>query len=154
MADRQRADATLSYSQAKWSDATLTSPITGTVVFKALEKGETVGSGVTVLTIDDLRNIYARVDIDETSIGDVVLGGDATVRTTGTPMKVFKGRVSEIGRYAEFAREKDVKGGRQDIKTFRVKIAVDDPTGFLKPGMTVEVEIPRGSADDRGSQGR
>jgi HlyD family secretion protein len=153
-ADLEQANATLSYSRAKRADTTLTSPISGTVVFKALEEGETVGPGVTVLTIDDLSRIYARVDIEETSIGYVVLGGEATVRTVGKPAKAFKGRVSEIGRYAEFATEKDVKGGRQDIKTFRVKIAVEDPTGFLKPGMTVEVEIPRGLGDDRASQGR
>jgi HlyD family secretion protein len=151
MADLEQANATLSYNQAKLADATITTPISGTVVFKAMERGETVSPGVTILTIDDLENIYARVDIDETLVDEVVLGSDAALSTPGNPGKVFKGRVSEIGRYAEFATEKDVKGGRQDIKTFRVKVAIDDATGFLKPGMTVEVEIPKGSANDRGA---
>lgn len=145
-ADLGQAEATLSYNQAKLADATITSPIAGTVVFKALEKGETVSPGVTVLTIDDLNNLYARVDIDETLVGAIALGSEASLTGEGSPGRVFKGRVSEIGRYAEFATQTDVTGGRQDIKTFRVKIAVDDPTGFLKPGMTVEVEIPKRSA--------
>jgi hypothetical protein len=56
---------------------------------------------------------------------------------------VFKGKVSELGRYAEFATQRDVTRGRQDIKTFRVKINIEDSAGLLKPGMTVEVEIPQ-----------
>jgi hypothetical protein len=56
--------------------------------------------------------------------------------------------VSEIGRYAEFATQRDVTRGRQDIKTFRIKIRVADSHGMLKPGMTVEVKIPRRHKDD------
>jgi hypothetical protein len=52
---------------------------------------------------------------------------------------IFKGTVSEMGRYAEFATQKDVSKGRQDIKTFKIKITVPDSGGFLKPGMTVQV---------------
>jgi HlyD family secretion protein len=72
-----------------------------------------------------------------------VLGNDASVTVESRPGKVFRGRVSEIGRYAEFATQRDVTRGRQDIKTFRVKIKVDDKEGILKPGMTVSVEIPK-----------
>jgi HlyD family secretion protein len=59
------------------------------------------------------------------------------------PGKTFQGKITEIGRYAEFATQRDVIRGRQDIKTFRVKVRVDDPERLLKPGMTVEVEIPK-----------
>ena len=47
---------------------------------------------------------------------------------------------------AEFATQKDMTRGRQDIKTFKVKISVDNSDGILKPGMTVEVEIPQKDA--------
>ncbi|HTN70083.1 MAG TPA: efflux RND transporter periplasmic adaptor subunit [Methylomirabilota bacterium] len=141
-----QAQATLDFNQAKLADTAISSPMAGTVVFKALEQGETVSPGQTVLTIDDLSDRYARVDIDETRVDGIVLGSEVTLTTEGSPGAPFKGRVSEIGRYAEFATQTDVKGGRQDIKTFRVKIAVDDPTGLLKPGMTVEVQIPKRAA--------
>jgi HlyD family secretion protein len=118
-------------------------PVSGTVIFKALEKGETVSPGVTILTIVDMGSLYIRVDIEETLIGSVALDSESFVRAEGIPDKVFKGRVSEIGRYAEFATQRDVTRGRQDIKTFRVKIKVTDTGGLLKPGMTVEVEIPK-----------
>lgn len=138
----REAKAIVSYNRAKFSDTIIKSPISGVVVFKASEKGEMVTPGTTILTIVDLNNLYVRVDIEETLIGNIILDGEAIIRTEGAPPdRVFKGKVSVLGRYAEFATQRDVLRGRQDIKTFRVKIAVDDPTGFLKPGMTVETAI-------------
>lgn len=144
--------AILAYNRARLADTIIKTPLPGTVIFKALRNGEMVSPGTTILTIVDLDHLYVRVDIEETLVGDIRLNGDAFVRTEGAPDKVFHGRISEIGRYAEFATQRDVLRGRQDIKTFRVKIAVDDPTGFLKPGMTVEVEIPERRPNDSRSQ--
>jgi HlyD family secretion protein len=139
----KESEANLSYHLSKLNDTTIITPVSGTVIFKALEKGETVSPGVTILTIVDMGSLYIRVDIEETLIGSVALDSESFVRAEGIPDKVFKGRVSEIGRYAEFATQRDVTRGRQDIKTFRVKIKVTDTGGLLKPGMTVEVEIPK-----------
>jgi HlyD family secretion protein len=139
----KEAEAALAFAGSKLDDTTIKTPVTGTVIFKAMEKGETVSPGVTVLTLVDLNSLYARVDIDEMKIGGIVLDAPATVTLEGMPGKQFKGRISEIGRYAEFATQRDVVRGRQDIKTFRVKVRVEDPEGLLKPGMTVEVEIPK-----------
>jgi HlyD family secretion protein len=140
---RKEADASLNFSKAKLADTVIKTPVTGTVIFKSMETGETVSPGVTIMTIVDLNGLYARVDIDETKIGGVTLNSPAFVSVEGLPGKVFKGRISEIGRYGEFATQRDVVRGREDIKTFRVKIRVEDPEKLLKPGMTVEVEIPK-----------
>lgn len=141
--DLKQSQANLVFNQAKLADMAIATPISGTVVFKALEKGETVSPGVTVLTVVDLARLYVRVDIDETQVEKIAVGGAVTIKSEGTLGKQFKGRVSEIGRYAEFATQKDVTGGRQDIKTFRVKIAFQEPLGLLKPGMTVDVKIAK-----------
>jgi HlyD family secretion protein len=138
----REAAANLAFYRSKLDDTVITSPVTGTVIYKSLETGETVSPGVTIMTVVDLNGIYARVDIDETKIGCVILNSPAFVRVDGMRGRVFRGKISEIGRYAEFATQRDVVRGREDIKTFRVKVRVDDPSGILKPGMTVEVEIP------------
>jgi HlyD family secretion protein len=138
----EEAKANLAFYRSKLADMVITSPVTGTVIYKSLEAGETVSPGVTIMTLVDLKGLYARADIDETKIGRVVLHGPAFVRVDGMPGKVFRGTVTEIGRYAEFATQRDVVRGREDIKTFRVKVQVENPRGLLKPGMTVEVEIP------------
>lgn len=137
--------ANLSFSKARLNDTIISSPITGTLVYKAFEKGEIVSPGTTILTIVDTNNLYARIDVEETSIGLITLDGKAIVRAEGIPDKAFEGIVSEIGRHAEFATQRDVVRGRQDIKTFRVKIKLPEHGGLLKPGMTVLVEIPKKS---------
>jgi len=145
-ADLAQSEAGLSYARAKLAETIIKSPISGTVIFKSLERGEWVSPGMTILTIVELNNLYVRIDREETMIGNISLHGEATITTEEAHGRVFKGRMSEIGRYAGFATQRDVVRGRQDIKTFRVKIALDDPGGFLKPGMTVEVEIPGDTA--------
>jgi HlyD family secretion protein len=137
----KEAEANRAFFRSKLGDTSIVTPVTGTVIFKALETGEMVSPGAAVLTIVDLNSLYARIDIDETKIGRVVLNDKAFVRVEGVPGKTFEGRISEIGRYGEFATQRDVVRGREDIKTFRVKVRVDDPSGMLKPGMTVDVEI-------------
>ena len=143
----KQSQANLAYSQAKLADTVITSPISGTVVFKALEKGETVSPGITVLTVVDLASLYARVDVDESLLDKIALGSEVTISTAGSPGKQLKGKVAEIGQYAGFATQRDVTRGRQDIKTFRVKIALEDPAALLKPGMTVDVEMANKKAE-------
>lgn len=142
-ANYRAAIARLDSARATLADTIVKSPISGTVVYKELEQGETVSPGMTVMTVIDLNNLYIRADIDESRISSVVLYSPAIITTEDTPPKVFKGTVAEIGRYAEFATLRDVGRGRQDIKTFRVKITVENPEKILKPGMTVEVKIQK-----------
>lgn len=137
----REAEANMAVMRSRLSDLSVVSPISGTVVFKAIEKGETVTAGTTTLTVVDLSDLRVRVDMEETKVGRIRINGEALIRT-GAYVGVVKGRISEIGRYAEFATQRDVTRGRQDIRTFRVTIKVDDPEGILKPGMTVEVEMP------------
>lgn len=138
-----QAEADLAYSRSRLSDTVITSPLSGTVVFKAFEKGETVSPNMTILTIVDMNNLFVRTDVEETLIGNVPLHGEADISIEGMPGRIFKGKISEVGRYAGFATQRDVTKGRQDIKTFRVKIALDKADDILKPGMTVTVEIPK-----------
>ena len=138
----KEAEAVLSLEKARLHDTIITSPISGTVVFKSLERGEFVSPGITILTVVDMNNLWVRVDVEETIVGMLTQGSEVFITTEGMPKKVIKGRISEIGRYAEFATQRDVKHGRQDIKTFRVKIKTEDPEKILKPGMTVDVEVP------------
>ena len=87
-ADLKQSEATLNYNLARLDYTTVTSPVSGMVVLKALEKGEIASPGVTVLTIVDMNDLYARADIDETLIDNISPGSDATIRTEGTPGRV------------------------------------------------------------------
>lgn len=132
----KEASANLSVWRAKLAETVIKSPINGTVVYRAAEPGEVVAAGTAVLTIIDENDLWVRTGVEETYIPSIGLGGKASVVVGG---KAYEGTVIEIGRYAEFATQKDVLRGRQDIRTFRVKVTVNDPQKNLKPGMTAEV---------------
>ncbi len=137
----EEAKARLQLTQTLLKDSVISSPVNGVITYKAFETGENAMPGKTIYTIHDMQRIWARVDIEETDIGRIRLNGKATVSSNALPDKIFDGEVTEIGREAGFATQRDVSRGRQDIKTFRVRVGVMKPDGFLKPGMTVSVKL-------------
>jgi HlyD family secretion protein len=120
-------------------DATLLSPLTGTILAKHAEPGELINPGTPIVTIGDLRNIWIRVFIPETSLGRIKLGQTAKVVSDTFPNKSYKGVVSFIASEAEFT-PKNVQTEKERVKlVFRVKVSVDNPNQELKPGMPVDV---------------
>ncbi len=140
------AKANVDYYRDRLKDTAIRSPINGIVVSKALEVGEWVTPGTPILTVDDLSTIWARVDVQETDLGSIYLGKPAEIALTTTPPIVTTGSVMAIGQEGQFATETDVRRGRQDIRTFYVKVRVLQDTGAFKPGMTAEVSFERRNA--------
>lgn len=132
----KQAEACLEVAKANLDDTIVYSALSGIVTMRAFEPGETVSAGSTVLTIVDLSDIWVRVDAEETVISKIRLGDVVGIRVDSLAGEEFKGRVTEINSEGEFATQRDVKRGRQDIKTFRVKVRIDEPKGMLKQGMT------------------
>jgi RND family efflux transporter MFP subunit len=142
-ADVTSGEANVQYYKDLLKDTEIRSPIDGVVVNKALEVGEWVTPGTPILTVDDLSTIWARVDVQETDLAPIRVGEPATVTIPGFRPGYFSGSVMSIGQEGEFATEHDVRRGRQDIRTFYVKVRVLQSEGLLKPGMTAEVEFAR-----------
>ncbi len=138
----KEAEAALSLQNARFDDTVIKTPVSGTVVLRAMEPGEYISPGVTVLTIVDMENLWVRIDVEESLIGKIRLDSEARITIEGMPGKEIRGKISRIGRYAEFATQKDVRHGVQDLKSFHVEIRIEDSGKILKPGMTVNVEIP------------
>ena len=159
IAAKDRDDAQTAYDQAvaavasnqanvdffkdQLKDTAIVAPVDGVVVNKALEVGEWVTPGTPIITVDDLTTIWARVDVQETDLGSIYVGKAAQVVLPTDPPVTFSGRVMAIGQEGNFATERDVRRGRQDIRTFYVKVQVLQAGGELKPGMTAEVAFAR-----------
>jgi HlyD family secretion protein len=135
----QAARATLNYYRDQLADTRVRSPISGVVVSKNLQTGEWVNAGTPILTVDDLSTIWARVDLEETQLGFIQVGSPAQVMLTTQPPIVIRGQVMAVGQEGQFATETDVRRGRQDIRTFYVKVRLLQAEGDAKPGMTAEV---------------
>jgi len=139
------AQAQVSYYQDQLADTEIRAPIDGVVVDKALEVGEWVTPGTPIVTVDDLSTIWARVDVQETDLAALYVGKPALVSLPGNPPTVLQGQIMSIGQEGQFATERDVRRGRQDIRTFYVKVRILQNTGEAKPGMTAEVSFAIGT---------
>lgn len=140
----RQAEAAIELYKARYADTTIMSPISGVIAKRYLEPGEMATPGLPILTIVDLGRVWARMDLEENKLFNVKLNDKAVIRLPILHGREYQGRVIEIGPEGEFATQRDVKRGRQDIKTFRVKVEVINNDGYIRPGMTVEVYFMEG----------
>ena len=83
------------------SSATLTAPISGTVLGLNIKAGERIGAmqlpGSELMRIADMNNIEVRVDVNENNIIKVSVGDSADVEVDAYNKRKFKGIVTSIG---------------------------------------------------------
>jgi hypothetical protein len=81
--------------------------------------------------------MWARVDLEESQLGFTQVGSPAQVILSSQPLTVMRGQVMAVGQEGQFATETDVRHGRQDIRTFYVKVRLLQASDLAKPGMMV-----------------
>ncbi len=140
------AEAALEVARVQLAEAEVLCPFDGLVVQRNLEPGEWAAPGTPVVTVEDLGRLWVRLDVEESKLGSVRIGQDADVRVMSEPKRTYRARVTEIGAEGDFAVNRDVKRGRPDLRTFLVRVAIDEPAVSLRPGMTAEVSMAPGSA--------
>ena len=137
----EEATAALAMARARLDEARLSSPVNGLVLHKNVEAGETVNPGVSLVTLMNPADLWLRAYVPETDIGRVKIGQAARIAVDAFPGRRFEGAISEIGSEAEYTpRNVQTKKERVNL-VFRIKIAVKNPDGVLKPGMPADAEI-------------
>jgi HlyD family secretion protein len=125
--------------KAASQNARVVAPMSGVVIKKGVELGETVTSGVssfnagTVLfTVADLKSLIIRVNLNEVDIAKVHVGQPVRITLDAYPQKVFTGRVTFVAPSAELLEK---------IKVFKVEISLDELSDAYRTGMSANVEI-------------
>ena len=127
-----------SYTKVKrnLSYATITSPIDGVVISKAVEEGQTVAAGFSTPTLftiaKDLTDMQVVADVDEADIGQVQEGQRVTFTVAAYPDDTFDGRVSQVRLEATTT---------SNVVTYEVVINAPNPELKLKPGLTATITI-------------
>jgi multidrug resistance efflux pump len=129
-AQRAKADVRLTYTQLK-------APIDALVDTLAVRAGEVVNPGQPVVTLINLDDLWVRADVEETYIDRVRIGDHLTVRLPSGDER--QGTVFYRGADASFATQRDVSRTKRDIKTFEVRLRVDNRDRRLAVGMTAYV---------------
>ncbi len=125
----RKAETNLSY-------ATITSPIDGVILSKAVEEGQTVAASFSTPTLftiaKDLTDMRVIAKIDEADIGGVRQGQRVTFTVDAFPDDVFEGRVTQVRQEATT---------ESNVVTYEVVISAPNPSLKLKPGLTANVNV-------------
>ena len=133
-AQTTKADVRLSYSEIR-------APIAGIVDVTAARAGEVVNPGQAIVTLVNPDDLWVRADVEESYIDRIKLGDSLTVRLPSGDIK--RGAVFYRGVDAGFATQRDVSRTKRDIKTFEIRIRVDNRDRHLATGMTAYVLLPK-----------
>ncbi len=147
-ADAQVVAARVSVENARIAldDTDIRAPISGTVIFKPVEQGQVISSptqdfagGTLLMQMADLRQVQIRSLVDETDIGKIRPGMQASVSVASYPNQPFPGEVVKIEPQAVV---------EQNVTMFAVLVSIQNPEGLLLPGMNAEVEVSIARSED------
>ena len=128
--------ALLVQAQADLEHTTIRAPVNGVVVSRQVDVGQTVAASLqapVLFTIaEDLTKMQVEVSVDEADIGRVRLEDRTTFTVDAFSGQTFTGTVAQIRKAAQVV---------QNVVTYTVVVAVDNPGGRLLPGMTANVKM-------------
>lgn len=119
--------------------AKVTSPMSGMIIKKGIELGDTIMSGVNsynsgtvVYTVADLKSLIIKVNVNEVDVAKVQVGQPVRITLDAFPQKSFTGKVRFVSPAAELVDK---------IKVFKVEVKLDELNDAYRTGMSANVEI-------------
>lgn len=137
-AQKERAQVRLDYTEIR-------APIRGLVAVRAALGGEVVSPGQPIVVLYNPDNLWVRADVEETYIDRIRIGERFEVRFPSGLERT--GTVFFRGLDADYATQRDVSRIKRDIKTFEVRLRVDNSDRKLAPGLTAFVTVPLAKGD-------
>ena len=134
------AAAQMSKAQVRLNYTEIRAPIPGVVAVLAARQGEVVNPGQPIVSIINPDDLWVRADVEETYIDRIRLGDQLRVRLPSGAER--SGTVFFRGVDASYATQRDVSRTKRDIKTFEIRLRVDNSDRRLWPGLTAFVSVP------------
>jgi HlyD family secretion protein len=135
-AQSQAAQGQAQQADYNLSKATITSPIDGIVVSRAVSVGQTVAASFSTPTLfviaSSLKDMEVDVSVSEADVGQLKAGATASISVPAYPNVTFHGTVTQVRVNPNTV---------QNVVTYDAIVAVHDASARLKPGMTADVLI-------------
>ncbi len=133
-----KAETNLELAELRLQDVTIRAPISGTLLTRSVEEGTVIQSassnvsgGTTLFIMANLDEMQVRTLVDETDMGQIQPGLEASIQVEAFPGRTFQGSVLKVEPQAVV---------QQNVTMFPVIVTLDNRQGLLKPGMNAEVE--------------
>jgi HlyD family secretion protein len=131
-----QAQAALKLAEVNLAHTTISSPIDGIVVSRAVDVGQTVAASLSAPTLftiaNDLTQMQVIANIDQADIGLVEQAKSVKFSVDAFPGKDFDGQIQQMRLNPQNV---------QNVVTYNVMIDVSNPEQKLKPGMTANLTV-------------
>ena len=128
-ANNERSKRNIEYAEIK-------SPVSGVVISKDVEEGQTIASSFSAPTLftiaEDLTKMQIEASISEADIGSIKKGQNVNFTVDAFPAETFHGKVDQVRLNPKT---------EQNVVIYNVVIKIDNKDGKLLPGMTAFVEV-------------
>ncbi len=151
-ANEMAAGAALSSSQTTRARAVIRSPVSGVVLARKVEQGQTVAASFNTPTLfvlaEDLSTMQLRVAIDEADVGQIKPGQKADFSVDAYPGRQFPARVERIDLASNTtsddtsaASSASSSAASTTVVSYEARLSVSNADGLLRPGMTATATI-------------
>ena len=142
-------EAQVSTAQTSRNRAVIRSPVSGVVLARRVEPGQTVQAAFNTPTLfiiaEDLAAMQLRVEIDEADVGQVETGQEASFTVDAYPGRRFPATVERVDQassnIASATSQQQSPVGGNSVVSYEARLAVANPEGLLRPGMTATATI-------------
>ena len=144
-----QARAAVSSNQTQLSKGTIYAPVTGVVLSRQVEPGQTVAASFNVATLftiaEDLSKMKLQVKVDEADVGELHPGAAATFQVDAYPNQSFPATVTRVDLGANATPTVNSAGATAtsttNVVAYTTELSVANPRLLLKPGMTATASI-------------
>lgn len=144
----EQARAALNEAEDRLDKTVIRAPMAGRITRLNVEVGETavVGTmnnpGSLLLTVSDLSEMEAVLEVDETDIPRVDVGDSASVEVDAFPERVIAGRVRKIGNSSvQGGRARSQGAGPDQAVDFEVRVGLLDPPAGMRPDLSATGDV-------------
>jgi membrane fusion protein YbhG len=133
-------------SDVRMSWCSIHSPINGTVLSRYHEPGEWVTPGTKILTLANIRDIWAYIYVPQPDVSRLKPGMKLKGYIPELGMREFDGTIFKINDEAEFTPKNVQTRQERERLVYGVKVSFlgSNDQEILKPGMTIEIALPHG----------
>ena len=135
-----RQQAQLGYLERQRQEATVRAPVAGRIEALDLRPGDLVAPNQPVATVLEPNELWVRVYVPETRLGQVAIGQRVQIRVDSFADRTFSGRIVEIRHRAEYLPRNVQTLDQRADQVFGVKVAID-AARELRAGMAAFVEV-------------
>ncbi len=146
------AAAQLAQSQTQRSRAIIRSPVSGVVLARQVDPGQTVAASFNTPTLfviaEDLTKMKLEVAIDEADVGAVKLGQKANFTVDAFPGRTFPATITRVDlgsnltvSAATASTSTSTTATTGQVVSYAADLTVANPDGQLRPGMTATADI-------------